>query len=252
MNRAQRRAAARGKAASVPAEHQIAFPEGFRVAIGMPTGTHVPYQTMLALAKTTSGLIARGIPYDMICISGSSLVNVARNAVLTRFLDHCKADVLFWIDSDMNWSFDDFHYLCALAPLYGVVSGAYPTKTIPPRVVLNTPGDKYEINEHGLILTTGCGLGFTAMTRPVLQKWAEGKPRRLENVPGGAEMLIQAFTIGEAGEDVQMFRELHALGIPAYVDPTVQLGHIGTYEYKVDLLADLGLTELYKQHQPKE
>lgn len=229
----------------------LALPKDFRVAIGMPCGSHVPYQTMLSLARTTGGLIARGIPYDMLCVAGSSIVSVARNAVLTLFLDTTKADVLFWIDSDMSWSLEDFLYLCALSSKFDIVSGLYPSKTTPPHIILNTPGDEYELNSYGLVKTTGTGLGFTVMRRAVLEKWVSGKVKEATLVPGGERNNYKAFTLDKAGEDVQMFRELRDLGYTGWVDPSVKLGHIGTYEYRIDPLEELGLTEVYKQHQLK-
>jgi hypothetical protein len=218
------------------------------VAIGMPCGPNIPWQTAMAISATAVACERRGIPFTIHLIAGSSLVTVARSAVLTNFLSGDKSR-LFWVDSDVTWHARDFLKALALTSKFDIVCGAYPTKTDPMRLVLNNRSDTYELNDFGLVKIESTGLGFVCMKREVLEKWAADKPRRIGG-PTNPDEIVHAFTVTDStGEDVQAFREWAALGYQAWLDPTIELGHIGPKVYQLDVVEALGLSHIFKQEE---
>lgn len=218
------------------------------VDIGFPCGPTVPFQTAMSLAKTAKACAERHIELGMACISGSSVVTMARNKVLDTFL-RGTADHLFWIDSDIVWEPADFIRLLVLATKYDVVCAAYAQKKEGSPIVLWHDLETFELNEHGLVKFHGCGLGFTAMTRDAAQKLANSRPRIYD--PASEQELADVFRIDSTpradgapayrGEDCAFFADLEELGYTPWLDPKVQLGHVGQKEYLSDPMKALQL-----------
>lgn len=220
------------------------------VAIGFPCGDVVPTHTAMSLAKTTHMCAVAEIPVDIRSCVGSSIVTVARNAVLTDFLKG-KSEFLFWIDSDIKWQPDDFLKVLALSHRYGVVCAAYPLKRDPPAYVCNTKEDSV-FNEHGLIEIESAALGFCCIKRSIIEEIAQ-KSEKVWH-PNNEIELYDVFTLGTkfsrekeprkqfCGEDVAFFDDIRDLGHKIWLDPTIQLGHIGQKTYIVPM-EEVNLTE---------
>jgi hypothetical protein len=224
-------------------------PKDLSVDIGFPCGPNIPWQTAMSLAKTVKACTERRIECGVACIAGSSVVTWARSKVLDTFLQgHAKH--LFWIDSDITWEPADFIRLLALATKYDVVCGTYAQKTPEQTIVIrHTNLCKFNLNPHGLVKVDGAGLGFAVITRDVAQRITDSKPKVYD--PAAQKSMADAFRLDRIDrghehedcrhEDVAFFADLTELGYSVWLDPTIQLGHIGPYEYRSDPLKALRL-----------
>src|SRR5262245_7156585 len=84
------------------------------VIVGMPAHRHVVVPTVISLLNTTKACHVAGIPLDIICTEGSSVVMTARNQIAHAFLEKPKATHLFWIDSDIQWNVEQFMRVLAM------------------------------------------------------------------------------------------------------------------------------------------
>jgi glycosyltransferase involved in cell wall biosynthesis len=229
--------------------------EGVSVSIGFPTGAALPAHTALAIGKTCYQLGAKGINTRLEFIIGSSIVTEARNAVADAFL---KADTshLFWIDSDIAWAPEDFFRVLCLATKYDIVCGAYVTKNERRNVIVTHPDLKnFEISRHGLLKVDGIGLGFTCMRRDVIEAVAQSKPlyydeyhdREMADIFRLDRVTNSKGRRAPRGEDMAFFADAKEAGYDVWLDPTIQLKHLGTYAYEADVIAGLGLEHIYRK-----
>ncbi len=246
---------------------ELAFNPGeLSVCIGMPASRDLSVPTALSLARTAHACALRGIPFDMQVVAGSSIITSARSTVAHRFLQG-KSSRLFWIDSDMEWDAQDFLRLLALSSKMDVVCAAYPMKRddrttyvirhpeIP--VVQKTPKGQslplqqgYALNEYGCVKIDGTGLGFTVMTRKVVEAVAATKERVL--IEGSGETVARLFRLDvvdgkERGEDIAFFEDIKAAGFDIWLDPRVDLGHVGQKIFRGDVVKALGLSHIYEK-----
>lgn len=201
------------------------------VMIGMPAGRDLPIQTVKSLIGTFAACSERGIPCQLGAVANSAVIQWARDEVVDIFL---KSDAthLFWIDSDMAWEPGQFIRLLIWSQLYGVVCGAYPAKIEPPTFYLQT--ESATSNEHGLLEIKGIGLGFVVMKREIVEALAAKAPKILDQIADreiAAVFRIDQVDGHRRGEDMAFFSDIRALGFKVYLDPTVDLGHIGMKHY---------------------
>ncbi len=226
-------------------------PAALSVAIGFPTGATLPWPTALSLARTMHACALRGIDATIEPIVGSSIITAARSLVAHRFLQGNKTR-LFWIDSDIEWEPEDFLRLLALSEHMDVVCSAYPLKRDDRNgfVVYTKGAETTEMNKFGCVKIQGTGLGFCVMSREVVEKVAATKPV-IFNQGSGTEMadVFRIDTIDGKlrGEDMAFFDDVCALGYDVWLDPTIQLGHIGHKVYRGDLVKAFGLERFFEK-----
>ena len=152
------------------------------VAIGMPVGKPIPPQTVSAVFDTAFQLGQMGIRCDLL-MQVCGVVTIGRDSVLDEFLK-CGADKLFWIDSDIVWSPNDFIRMLALSTKYDVLAAAYPSRAHDGNLFqVNTDGiATHRISEHGLINVNGLGLGFCIVDRKPLERLAAKAPRVFDEI----------------------------------------------------------------------
>lgn len=221
------------------------------VAIGFPTGPTLPWPTALSLARTIHACALRGIDVTIEDVVGSSLITTARSLVVHRFLQGNKKR-LFWIDSDIVWEPDDFLRMLGLSAHMDIVCGAYPLKldTRKAFVIRNSDPTKATINPYGCVKIEGLGLGFTVMTREAVEKVVATKPRIFNE--GSSETIADVFRIDTfegrlRGEDMAFFDDLRDLGYELWLDPTVDLGHVGHKTYRGDVVKAFGLDQYFRK-----
>jgi hypothetical protein len=214
---------------------------GVSVMVCMPAHRDIPVPTVVSLLGTADLMKSRGIPFEIQLQYGSSLVEVARTKGVDHFLKGDK-NRLFWIDSDMSWSAAAFLRLLALSTKMDVVGAAYPYKQDPIQFPISPVNGTMEANEYGCIPMAGFGLGFTVMTRRVIQAVSDMSPKL--KFPGDPEPIPHVFrcdTInGEfRGEDMAFFADIRSLGYEVCLDPTVTLGHVGQKTYEATFIDNL-------------
>jgi hypothetical protein len=218
----------------------------------MPCGANVPWQTAVSLARTARFAAQNGIPLDLCVTAGGSVVSEARNLVLNSFF-RTKADILLWIDSDIEWSVADFVRIVQHATLVDVVCAAYPVKTPGAPFIIKQPDpDDVEINGLGLVKITGIGLGFCAVRRSVLEILAStawrvdiGDERDVADVFRIDRTVTNGRRVAR-GEDIAFFDDVTAMGRDVWLDPTIELGHVGNCVYRGDPVSALHLDDYYR------
>lgn len=206
---------------------QISF-EGVSVYIGMPTYGPVPSETAISLAFTMHKLGAGGI-YTEVDMNRCGLVHWNRDWVLDGFLKSDKQK-LFWIDSDMVWKPDVFMRMLALSTLRDVVCAAYMAKKDDEiNFQIQGTGEAQTADELGLFDIMGTGLGFTIMDRKVVEEVAKDKPLKRHQGREMREVFRTDIPEYDArGEDIAFFADIRALGHKVWLDPTIELGHVGS------------------------
>jgi hypothetical protein len=225
------------------------------VCIGFPCVPNIPWQTARSLVRTVQSCEHNGVPCRVEFVGNCPYVTSARSLVLDAFLKG-DASLLFWIDNDVVWEPQDFFKLLRLSEKMDIISGIYPLKTEQKQfVVLHPDLRNFEINQYGMIKVLGLGLGFTVMTRAVLERFATTKPLVSDVGRGGAPMhdAFRLDTIpGEhehptmRGEDMAFYADLRELGYDIWMDPTLQLGHVGNYVHRADPVEALRLEHVYR------
>lgn len=211
---------------------------GVSVMIAIPVNRDLPWQTAQSLVETIVELKDRGIDFDVQFVVGSSIVEMARTKVAHAFLKSNKTR-LFMIDSDQSWKAKDFIRLLALSTKMHVVCGAYPAKREPPTFLLAPEDGDACSNEFGCVPIKGIGLGFTVVHRYVIAELAW--KAELVKFPGEDSPVAHIFRCDVVdgdfrGEDMAFFADVRALGHKVYLDPSIQIGHIGGKEYRADIM----------------
>jgi hypothetical protein len=191
------------------------------------------------------------LPIRISAPTGSSVVTWARNAVVGEFL---RSDFthLFWIDSDIVWRPADFFRLVGFGAHHDVIGAAYMLKREPPLCVANFPDpEHYEVNSLGNIRIKSLPIGFTLCKREVIERVAATKEMLhddLSNVDYPDFFRLSRSKAGKPlGEDIAFYDDVNALGFKAWLDPSIQLAHVGMKEYTGDVIAALGLEDYVKE-----
>jgi hypothetical protein len=216
-------------------------PKKLRVDVGMPVHTgFVPFPTAAALVDTVRELTKKCLDVRHVCPVGCSIIEDARSGVVDMFL---KGDGthLFWIDSDMHWLPRDFMKLVALCTQVDVVGATYSQKLEPPRYMMRNP--RNTPNQFGLVEVDGLGLGFTVMRREVVEKVAATKPMITTNAGEFREVFALSRTENghRLGEDMKFFEDIRAAGYTVWMDPAINIRHVGLKMYGGNVLQETGL-----------
>lgn len=216
---------------------------GVAVMIAMPVFANIPPSTVKCMLETQMACAKYGVILDLEMNVGSTVFH-ARSLAAHRFLQS-DCNHMFMIDSDMVWRTDDFFRLLALSTRMECVSATYTAKTDPARfyISMTTPG-RIVANGYGCVPHEGTGLGFTIVTRKLIQELADRAPKLTFKVNLPGEKVARIFRFdeidGEArGEDMAFFADVKALGYQPYLDPTVNLGHVGEKEFRAKYMDQL-------------
>lgn len=205
----------------------------YNILIATP-GRSMEAEYVRSLVETLSYLEKAGITYKYLN-EYSSQVSAAREATTmgSDFLDafntkpvrgECTYDKIFWIDSDISWTIEDFMKIYESDK--EVISGVYfnhlgvPMFSVnddqlysDPNILKNAKGD-FEI--------FAAGFGFIAMKNGVFENmprpWFDIVYQQIKN-DDGKEMLIPF------GEDYSWCAKARKCGFSIYLDPTTRLTH---------------------------
>ncbi len=209
----------------------------------MPVHRDLPWQTVKSLVETQDVLRAKNIQLVIQMQVGSSIIEAARSKSVHEFLQG-SCSRLFWVDSDIAWNPEDFLKLALYSTKMDVVCGAYCSKKDEPNFMIAGFASDTS-NEYGCLEVLGLGLGFTCVHRKIMEELA-AKSRRLKfpDVDVPVAHIFHCDTTGEEfrGEDIAFFNDVRSLGYKVWLDPTVQLKHIGNKAYSADFMAGLQTT----------
>lgn len=215
---------------------KITIPSGLHVMIGMPIGRDLPARTASALFETAKACQATGIGTTL--SMHAAVTQLARDMIFADFLNS-TADLLFWIDSDMVWTPDEFMRIVALASQRKHFVGvAYPAKSPGKNEFYISVPNGAPIEEFGLVRAIGYGMGFCAHDRLVAEAIAATKPEIGDSITGRRYRSVFRFDMHNGNfrsEDMAFMADVAAAGFDVWLDPAVTLGHVGNFEWRGSL-----------------
>ena len=211
-----------------------------QLVIAMPVYPgSIPIETAVALMKTMAALTGYGIPVTFIHIKGFGYIHIARNKLITAFLQsEAEWNKFMFIDQDVTFTAEQVIQLLYHSVKNPVVSGVYPLRGEPLKYIINAKD--YNPDEEGLLETTGTVFGFTILDRALLEEMTKLNGWAYYNGEPFCNVIKYSFdtTNTFVGEDISFFQQLPA-DKKCKVDPSIDLGHIGEKEFKGNLLENL-------------
>lgn len=217
------------------------------VMICTPVARNPVWEYTAALASTLLFLQEQGIRVTFQFVVGSSVVHKARNELVAYFLKSDFTDLLF-IDDDMQWSPE------AVVRLLGsdkaLIGGAGRMRCQKPNSdpavwcwrPLRGPDGELTQDEMGAVEVRGFGAAFMLINRRVFDTMVGVHPEWKRD--GAADWpadirahYLEFFTqserdeVGELSEDYAFCHRWRRLGGRVWVDPTINLGHVGSFNY---------------------
>lgn len=203
--------------------------------IGCPTNRSINWRVVMALWDTQAVLRRGGIKVTLGLNPDCSRVERARNTIAWTFLASDFGRLL-WLDDDQVFTPEDVLRLLRFSLERDIVGAVYPQKHEPIELRYATRERFMPCDELGLIKVDGMGLGFTMVTRKVMEDvMSEAPLAKFDSVESRMPMIFRSRlsdTMEDVGEDIGFFRDCRALGYEVYVDPTMKIGHIGTKVYE--------------------
>ena len=195
-------------------------------------------RTMMCLVQAVMQCAQKGWGFTYILRESDSMVARGRSFLASQFLENEEAksctDLVF-VDTDLTWNGDEFIRLCE-HPV-DVVGGAYPYKDDSGDFPLRWPADGL-FEENGLWLVQAVTPGFFRVTRKALEKiarecpWLEFKDRGTKD---GQRCWMFFDNIqrpsGIYDEGYIFCEHWRTVGGKVYLDPTLNLTHIGLRAY---------------------
>lgn len=217
------------------------------VMLCMPTHRDIPFQTVGSLMATQRMMSAKDLPFNVHLRDGNTSAGSARNQAANSFLES-DCTHLFWVDSDMVWLPEDFIRLLCLGTVHDVIGATYPYRLPgPTKFFCSFLDGKAVANEYGCLPVKHLGLGFTCVQRHVMEELAAGSGE-MRNYADFDKPVVKIFRADdEAGnhrtEDAAFFSDIQALGYTAWLDPAIDLGHIGVMIYRGSVRDHLAVVE---------
>lgn len=217
------------------------------VMICTPIARNPAWEYTASLASTLLYLQEQGIRVTFQFVVGSSVVHKARNELVAHFLMSDFTDLLF-IDDDMQFSPESvLRLLGSDKPLIGGVGRMRCQKpNSDPAVWCWRPlraadGDLIQ-DDMGAIEVRGFGAAFMLINRRVFADMIEAHPewKRDGAHDWPADLRAHYFEFfnqterdefGELSEDYGFCHRWRSLGERVWVDPTIRLGHVGSFNF---------------------
>lgn len=199
----------------------------------------------ISLFAMIESLRSRGVQSQWSLERYNADIGLARSHILSEFLRSSFTHLLM-IDDDMTWEVNALDRLMfADKPLVAV---AGPKKRFPLVFAASNVGEKGELiplemdHELGVAEVTSVGSAFMLIRRDCAEKMRAGYPE-LEYVDGAGKLcwgvfLQQIHNRSYLPEDFSFCQRWRNLGEKVYICPDVPLGHIGSHEFKGDLLSN--------------
>ena len=193
-------------------------------------------ETTTSLLDVVGNLAYHGISSKCRIVRSGALIDQVRNQIADWFLNETDADTLICIDSDMVFDWNTMQRLLVYSSHYPLVAGAYNSKQEPPKFIVTVSTTVPA--ENGLVPVDSLGFGFVAIKREVF----EGMKNVVESYKDEQKTLHAFFRLDLTngvyrGEDIYFFDKAREAGFQAYVDPMIELGHVGIKVYNTPFKA---------------
>ena len=215
---------------------------GKKLMIAVPAydGT-VPVEWMLAFNYTVFLCQQYGVDLGITVRMNSSLIPKCRDEIVHNFLFDSDHDYLLCIDSDVVWHPEDVMHMLSKIDKFGTIGGVYCVKDEEPdfRVALMT-AEGTPIESDGLLRAKAIPAGFMMIDRKTLMGLRENYENLNYNTD--AEDVVKtekvcalwSMVVGNGhyvGEDISFCMRLVESGYRLWVDPEIELVHVGTKKY---------------------
>lgn len=229
---------------------------GRKLFIALPAyDFKVSVKLAVSLVDLCTKLPSHGVNVQIANICGCSVVSRARNLLADEFLKSDATDLMF-IDSDINFNADDVIRLLAWGtdPKKGIVAGI-PVARKKNKVyisILDTDDDsQVTMNAMGLVRAKRVATAFMLVQRKVFEDLRDAHPEwkhgQTEGDPIYSFFDFKSTPEGYIGEDFLFCDRARELGYEVWIDPTIELGHMGMQEFK----GSFGEDWLYPQLKPQ-
>jgi len=192
-------------------------------------------------------LDARKIEFTDATVVGDALVSRARSIAGSAFL-RSDADVMVSIDSDIWFRPEDVVTLAEKAKRYGIIAALYMTRSLSTQPALMLPPGQEVIFGPGRqpIEVPYASTGFVAVARRVFERMSQTLPLCHQGwTDRGTDTsfwpFYMPFVIPSEGEghiylseDWAFCERAKQQGDKVWLDPSIRLGHIGSYMYTLE------------------
>lgn len=212
-----------------------------------PIARNPAWEYTASICSTLLFLRDLGIDCTFQFVVGSSVVHKARNELVAHFLSSHYTDLLF-IDDDMKWSPNDV--LRLLASDKPVIGGVGRMRVQKPnsdpavwcwRPKLDGDGNLRQ-DDMGAIEVLGFGAAFMMINKVVFDRMIDAYPDwKRAGAPDWPEEIRQHYfeffrqnhegEAGEVSEDYVFCDRWRRMDEEVWVDPTIRLGHIGSWNF---------------------
>lgn len=213
-----------------------------------PIARHPVRQYTVSLAQSFVYLHSLGIKVYHQTVVGSSNLARTRNELAAAFLASNYTHMAF-IDDDMGWK--PASLLRLLASEHDIVAGVGCKKVELPDThqekwcFRTLPNFEFHQDEFGMIEVAAVGTGFMMLSRDPFERMKaahpEWKRKGYKQMPDEARPhYYQFFSFDrgtedeELGEDIAFCLEYRRLGGRVFVDPEINLVHVGEKEFSGD------------------
>lgn len=231
-------------AAAKKAEARLKRALGRHVMIGTPTARAPVLEYTRSFASTLVHLDRSGIRFATHFVIGSSNLPNARNIIAAQFLASPCTDLIY-IDDDMGWKPEAvIRLLASEQPVIAAVGRMKVDKpNSDPEVWCFDALTDAEMNipspdEMGAIEVKAVGTAFMKIERCVFERLASAHPEWKREGPKSAPDKVKARyyqffrfdvdDVTEMGEDFVFCRRWRDLGGGVFIDPHIELTHVGT------------------------
>lgn len=188
--------------------------------------------TMVSLMGAVQRISQRGWGVGVETFGGNGGIHIIRNWFCARFLESPCTD-LFFLDSDVSCHPDSIVRL--IEHDVDVVLGLYRTRSEPERYAFLSY-DPLTV-ENGLMRTRTGPAGFLRIKRHVIQKMADSLTEdQWATMPASGERVPTLFDFVQrkghyVGEDAFFFLKWEELGGKTWIDPDIELAHMGVQPF---------------------
>jgi hypothetical protein len=226
------------------------------VMVATPIARDPTAQYLVSLLKTFAMFQQYEIAHCAEFITGSSNLPRARNALAARFLASECSDLLM-IDDDMGWApADAVRLLASERPFLGAAGRKKNERSnIDPQAwcaQFLAGQERIEPDEMGAIKVARVGGAFVKIERSVFEKLILARPEwkreGLDDMSAAQRAAYHQFfrfdteSNEEIGEDYLFCDRWRAIGGEVWVDPSIELTHVGARPYSGRLLEILQLS----------
>lgn len=209
------------------------------VSIAVPVAQVVEPKTLQSMMLLVRDAVNAGIKIDDIGITERALIDDARNCLTETFLQS-STEWMFWMDSDMVFPSDTLIKLFKVAEDKNakMVTGIYYQRKNMSYPVLYSRGEELEESGSKTGLSSPRSKTNRYVGTHIFPHKDKKEPFKAHAAGFGCVLIHRSvleimprpwfkFIKNECSEDFYFFVNAHELGFELWVEPTIDLGHIG-------------------------